>query len=65
MQQLFRLDEDPRERRDISAEHQPLIKQLHETLAQWRKQTLVPRERPPPPMSAESIEALRALGYLE
>lgn len=59
---LYDLGRDPRERRDVQAEHPELAQRLHAELEQFMREA---RETPPPAeLSPEEIERLEELGYL-
>ncbi len=64
-QQLFHLGTDPGERRDIAHRRPDEVKRLHLELDRWRRETGLDLDLPSPKVSAETEEALRALGYVE
>jgi arylsulfatase A-like enzyme len=62
--ELFLLEEDPGETRDVAAENPALAARLHEQLEAFRRDTGA-RRRAPDPLPAEVEDALRELGYVE
>lgn len=60
---LYDLDLDPDQRRDVAAAHPAVARRLGEALDAWSR--ALPAPRPAPARSAEELEALRALGYVD
>ncbi len=63
--QLFDLESDPGETRDVAAEQPRRVQALGALLEQWRASTRVAQAAAAPALSPEDEEALRALGYIE
>ena len=63
--QLFDLERDPGERRDVAALHPEEVATLRVALDSWGGRERNADAAPPPELSPEQEEALRALGYLE
>jgi arylsulfatase A-like enzyme len=60
--ELYDLEEDPGETRDLSSEQRDLVERLSSALEAFQRDPLEPEAAPPP--SKEDEERLRALGYL-
>lgn len=63
--QLFDLERDPGETRDVSAALPQRTAALRALLEQWRASTQLAGARSEPALSEEDDKALRALGYIE
>jgi arylsulfatase A-like enzyme len=61
--QLYDLDRDPHETRNLYAEDHPRVAELKKNLEQWMRRGLPERDSAEP--SESDRETLRALGYLE
>ncbi len=64
--ELYRLDSDPGEKRDLAAAQPQQAKRMHAELLEWMERT-PPRwpEIESVPLSNQEIERLRAMGYLQ
>ncbi len=60
---LFDLERDPLETRDVSSEYPEETQQMRRALERWRETARAPAQEIEP--DAESVELLRALGYVE
>ena len=67
--ELFDFGKDPLDTRNIADEHPEVVRRLKQALDAWRKQAQAARLRPDAEstqaMSAEELERLRALGYVQ
>jgi arylsulfatase A-like enzyme len=63
--QLFDLDQDPGETRNLAEARTEQVAALHQLLERWRAATGGDRVPPPLELEPEVAEGLRALGYLE
>jgi hypothetical protein len=61
-QELFDLEEDPRERRNLAAANPDTLRELAARLEAWRERGT---QAGPAEVSPEDREALRALGYVD
>lgn len=66
--QLFKPSQDPLDATDLAADHPEVVTRLAAQLAGWREQALAQRlddENLAQSMSAEELERLRSLGYVQ
>ncbi len=63
--ELFNLERDPGEQHSVAAEQPKVVERLRRELARWRVHTGADQPTPPPDLTPDVREALRALGYLE
>jgi arylsulfatase A-like enzyme len=63
--QLYDIEEDPRESRNLADEEPQLVQNLSQRLANWRLQHAVPTASKFPGVTAADRERLRALGYVD
>jgi hypothetical protein len=66
---LFDRKNDPLDQKDVAAEHPEIVERLKKELQAWRKQAesmrLKPDSQLSATLSAEELERLRALGYVQ
>ncbi len=65
--ELYDYDEDPLDQKDVAAEHADVVEQLASELDMWLESALAARleEGSTEGISAEELEKLRALGYIQ
>jgi arylsulfatase A-like enzyme len=67
--ELYDARRDPLDARDVAADHPEVVARLRAALAQWRSETgtirLPTTAAPAPGLSAEEIERLKSLGYVQ
>ncbi len=63
--QLFDLESDPAETRNLSAAEDEKLAELSRSLGAWRREAGDRESVPPPTLSPEEEKALRALGYID
>ncbi len=63
--ELYRLDEDPAETRNLAPEHPEVVSRLFAELRQWMKEDPELRKKTLPELSDDDRQRLRSLGYVQ